>query len=94
MRKALFNLGQIAINRIVLNRMNDNPMFGQEVGVAFQRHASGDWGNLCEEDKQMNDEGLKGDGRLFSVYDTSQGKIWIITERDRSATTILFPNEY
>lgn len=94
MRKALFNLGQIAINKIVLNRMNDNPMFAQEVGVAFQRHASGDWGDLCEEDKQMNDEGLKGDGRLYSAYDTSQGKLLIITEWNPSTTTILFPNEY
>ena len=94
MRKALFNLGQTVATRGVWNQMMKSNEFCRELGKAIKRHASGDWGNLCEEDKQMNDEGLKGDERLFSAYDTSQGKIWIITERDRSATTILFPHEY
>lgn len=90
----MFNLGQIGTTRGVWNWMISDPKFCREVGDAIQRHASGDWGDLCEEDKQMNDLALFDNGRLLSAYDTNQGKIWIITEWDRSVTTILFPNEY
>lgn len=50
---------------------------------------------MCEEDKQMNDEAVRsGNNRILASYETSKGKIYIITEHDRSATTILFANEY
>lgn len=94
MTKRMFSLGQIGTTRGIWSWMISDSKFCREVGEAIQRHASCDWGDLCEEDKQMNDEGLKDNGRLFSAYDTSQGKIWIITEWYRSATTVLFPNEY
>ena len=52
-------------------------------------------GEMCEEDKQMNDEAIKnGNDRIFGEYETSQGKIYIITEYDWRHTTILFSNEY
>ena len=60
----------------------------------LERHASCDWGDMCPEDKQENDYSLTRHLRLFSAYETPQGKIWIITEADRSATTILLPDEY
>ncbi len=64
----------------------------------LNRHLKGDWGNLNKEDRQSNDLAVKaGDLRIFSAYETDiedVGKIWIITEADRSATTILRPGEY
>ncbi len=59
------------------------------------RHAQGDWGDVCKEDWESNDEALKSGQRLLSEYKLPDGKrIWIITEWDRSATTLLFPEDY
>lgn len=59
------------------------------------RHALGDWGDLGDEDRRANDEALRSDGRLFSAYLLAGGeKVWVITEWDRSATTLLLPSEY
>ena len=59
------------------------------------RHQSGDWGDLCSEDIKENELSLRQGFRLLSAYVLPTGvKIWIITERDRSATTVLLPEEY
>ena len=58
------------------------------------RHINGDWGDLCEEDKAENEFSVKNGYRILSSYTTPQGKLWIITEADRSATTFLLPEEY
>ena len=58
------------------------------------RHLSGDWGELCKEDKQENEFSLKNGFRILSAYMTPLGKLWIITEADRSVTTFLLPEEY
>jgi len=62
----------------------------------LQRHRHGDWGDLCNDDKRQNDAALKsGEDRLFSSYQVAPGlKLWIITEWDRSVTTLLLPDEY
>ena len=62
---------------------------------SLKRHTRCDWGELSEQDKASNNSALNGSGRLFSAY-IKEGldKIWIITEWDRSVTTILFPDEY
>ena len=60
----------------------------------FWRHLAGDWGDLSDEDKRENDLSLKQGFRILSAYDTPAGKLWIITEADRSATTFLLPDEY
>ena len=61
----------------------------------LMRHVSGDWGDVCEEDRKENEFALGEHLRLFSVYHLCDGtKIWIITEADRSVTTILLPDEY
>ena len=65
--------------------------------VSLNRHINGDWGNMCDEDKAANEEALADGLRLMSVYkrmDHPDDTIWIITEADRSATTILLPSEY
>lgn len=66
-----------------------------ELLQALRRHASGDWGDIDPEDRGANDRSLQDGSRLLSVYhakDTT--KFWIITEADRSSTTVLLPEEY
>ena len=58
------------------------------------RHLNQDWGDVCEEDKQSNNQALIHGGRLLSSYTLDDETIWIITEADRSTTTILLPSEY
>jgi hypothetical protein len=58
------------------------------------RHATGDWGDLCTFDRHQNEIALREEARVFSSYETSAGRVWIITEADRSITTILLPEEY
>lgn len=61
----------------------------------LHRHASGDWGDLSEEDRRLNDRALRTGERVLSVYRPfDRGTLWIITEADRSATTLLTPEEY
>ena len=59
------------------------------------RHQTGDWGDLSAADREANDRAVQDGGRILSAYFTSRGvKLWIITEADRSMTTILLPSEY
>ena len=68
---------------------------GDEIAIALDRHLKGDWGDVSDEDKRRNDASLKDGTRLFSAYHTKyKRKFWIITEADRSATTVLLPSEY
>jgi hypothetical protein len=81
--------------RGVFEKMQEYSHFAQFVNESLQRHIKGDWGNVCDEDKQENELSLKEGYRLLSAYEREGlSKIWIITEADRSATTILFPDEY
>lgn len=67
----------------------------EDVLIALKRHHAGDWGELCEEDIATNENALQLGGRLFSTYHNPKGvKFWIITEADRSATTVLLPEDY
>ena len=60
----------------------------------LRRHGAGDWGNLCAADKAQNNRALKEGTRLLSAYELAGSKVWIITEADRSYTTVLLPEEY
>ena len=95
----LFETGQIVTTRGVYDLMDLEPEFLDFVLHSFARHFYGDWGDLDPEDKESNDEALLSGDRLVSAYEYpdpehEDWKIWIITEWDRSATTILFPYEY
>ena len=69
--------------------------FGLFIAKSFARHCKGDWGDLCEEDKETNEQALKQGERLLSKYNYNEDvSIYIITEWDRNTTTILFPSEY
>ena len=87
---AKFPTGQLFITPNALQRL------GLEETTNFlARHAQGDWGDVNEGDRQANEDALKDGGRLFSVYRASDGrKFWIITEADRSVTTILLVEDY
>jgi hypothetical protein len=83
-------LGQTVATRNALDTLHP-----EDVLIAMSRHASGDWGDLCEEDRQANEDALQHGGRLFSVYhDREKTKFYIITECDRSYTTVLLPEDY
>ncbi len=58
------------------------------------RHLTGDWGDVDEFDKQQNDLAVKEGSRILSAYQTPAGKLWVLSEADRSATTMLLPDEY
>jgi hypothetical protein len=64
------------------------------VHEGLRRHAAGDWGDLCPEDVASNEQGLQHGNRLMSVYGTGERHFWIITEWDRSVTTVLMPEDY
>jgi hypothetical protein len=85
-----FPLGQTVITPNARDTLNP-----EDVRQSLLRHASGDWGDVDEHDRRENELSLTKRLRLFSVYhDQSKLKFWIITEADRSATTILLPEDY
>ena len=87
---AKFPLGQTVITPGARDTLNP-----EDVQAALRRHASGDWGDVGDADRRENELSLTQGFRLLSVYhDRSGTKFWIITEADRSATTILLPSEY
>lgn len=66
-----------------------------DVLSCIARHAKGDWGELCREDVEANDTALSRGGRILSAYrDRLNNRFWIITEWDRSVTTVLLPSDY
>lgn len=67
---------------------------GKDPLYYLSRHRSGDWGELDPHDRRENERSLKHGWRLFSSYPVGDEKVWIITEADRSYTTILLPSEY
>ncbi len=93
---AKFKLGRLVATRGVDTLMREDNKFREFVVASLNRYQICDWGDTCDEDKRSNDETLKDGNRLLAVYkDPRTGKtIWIITEWDRSVTTILFPEEY
>jgi len=87
---AKFQVGQIVITRGASCELSQDAVLGGLI-----RHMSGDWGELEEYDWKQNEAALEHGFRLFSQYLAHDGsKFWIITEHDRSVTTILLPNEY
>jgi hypothetical protein len=72
-------------------------LLSEEGGHPFDylaRHATGDWGELCAFDRCQNEIALRDGYRVLSSYKVPAGRVWIITEADRSVTTILLPEEY
>ena len=97
MPEQLFPMGRIVMTTNLQGKIQEaNPEhWEEELQQLITRHASGDWGDLGEEDKQENNRSLKHGFRIFSAYDTSSDiRVWVITEADRSCTTALLPDDY
>jgi hypothetical protein len=85
-----FPLGALVATPSALDVISSN-----DVADGLRRHASRDWGDLREEDRQANDRALIEGTRILSAYANDSGlKFWIITEWDRSVTTVLLPSDY
>jgi len=88
----LFQLGQLVATPGALEAIGAS---GDSLVGLLNRHVTGDWGDLDEHDKRENDLSLRHDLRILSAYVLSSGaRIWIITEADRSSTSVLLPEEY
>jgi hypothetical protein len=85
-----FPLGQLVATPNALEHITH-----EDIMAALQRHVAGDWGYVCAEDKQSNDRAVVEGTRILSVYHAANGtKFWLITEADRSVTTVLLPEDY
>ena len=94
---AKFKLGQLLMTNGIGAEMKKNPAFEKFVKNAFERYKNCDWGDMSAEDQALNNKAVEdGKDRIFAAYTDKKSikKIWIITEQDRSATTVLFPFEY
>ena len=89
------NIMKFSLGQVVTTLGISELLTPQEISMLLDRHVMGDWGDMSKSDKNLNDQALAmGLGRLFSSYITPKGKVWIITEADRSITTVLLPSEY
>jgi hypothetical protein len=87
---AKFRLGKIAVSQNALAHLTQD-----DILLGIQRHQAGDWGDVSEHDRRENELSLKEGFRLWSVYHAANGtKFWLITEADRSITTVLLPEDY
>jgi hypothetical protein len=91
-KQPLFELGQVVATPGALAVLQKA---GQGPAEFLSRHVIGDWGDLSEEDRNENQFSLERGFRLLSSYRTTAGvKVWIVTEGDRTVTTLLLPEEY
>jgi len=94
-KKARFEVGKILFTYGVNARVSGDESFARFVLHCLRRHATGDWGDLGEQDKRENEYSLGKYLRIFSSYNhQNDERVWIITEADRRSTTVLFPSEY
>lgn len=84
-----FPLGEIYVTANAYHTLDP-----RDVHAALARHATGDWGDLPAEDAELNAYSLEHGGRLFSAYGEKGKRFWVITECDRSVTTVLMPEDY
>ena len=93
-----FPIGRLVATQGVATLMQEEPEFERFAKDAFRRYLNADWDDMCKIDKQQNDDALvHNDSRIFASYENAAHpgwKLWIITEYDHSATTLLFPSEY
>ena len=92
MSEPRFPLGRTVATPGALDALKTNDQTPLEF---LLRHATGDWGDLDADDKERNEEAIQEDSRIFSAYTLSDDtRIYVITEADRSVTTVLLPEEY
>ena len=98
MRKVRFELGRLCATRGVAHDMERDAVFARFVADSLARYRCGDWGNVSAADRKANDRAVEcGGERILAAYryPGHRGwKIWVLTEADRSVTTVLYPEEY
>jgi hypothetical protein len=82
------------LGKIVMTANAYRQLAAVAVVKALHRHAAGDWGEVCDDDRKENELSLKEGFRLLSVHGAGEQRFWIITEADRSVTTVLMPQDY
>lgn len=98
---SLFETGPVLMTPGIRELMYSDQSAADTVQRCLDRHRDGDWGEFCDDDRQLNQDSLDEEKEkgftyenLFSSYETDFGKIYVITECDRSMTTILLADEY
>jgi hypothetical protein len=91
---ALFPLGRLVATPGALALLRRSAVGEDHLPTLLERHQSGDWGEVPEEDARENEFSIRHGFRVLSSYRVAGERLWIITERDRSATTVLLPEEY
>jgi hypothetical protein len=93
-----FKLGRVVITPLAIDALQESEQSPEHF---LELHASGSWGDLCAEDRRLNDDAIAHEddpdrrSRVFSSYRTAAGtKLYVVTEHDRSLTTLLLPEEY
>ena len=95
-----FDLGTVVCTMGIQSLIDSDSGYSMLISDCLRMHNECNWGNLCDEDKKMNDEAVRAEengeptDRLMSSYNVNGTDIWIITEWDRSVTTVLLPSEY
>lgn len=90
-----FELGRTVVTKGVSQRMEEHPDFRLFVNDSLERYSKCDWGDTCSDDKETAEYAVEHGERILAVYEHDKfPAIWIITEWDRSVTTVLFPEEY
>ena len=90
----LFKLGDIVYTAGVNSMLEQGKINTPDIFNMLRRHSRGDWGNIHEEDIGLNEEAIKHGNQILSVYHIADKIFWVVTEHDRSRTTILLPTEY
>ena len=92
---ALKSNKRLALGRLIITRGIFEYVPEGDFWAAVTRHTNGDWGEVCDSDWELNDAALTNNARVLSIYTADNGvRFWIITEWDRSSTTVLLPLEY
>jgi len=87
-----FRLGQLVATPAALEALSES---GKTPAEFLTRHQHGDWGELDDEDKRLNEEAIHNSSRILSAYTLNSGKrLWVVSEADRSSTCLLLPEEY
>ena len=90
------NMAMYMTRQIAMDASKDTKFHG-ELFQSMLKYISKDWGELCDEDKAMNENAIANGGRILAAYQTSKGKVYIITDDTKAVpqtTTVLYANEY
>ena len=91
----LFDLGFLTMSPGITDALEEHPELHEEIVNCLRRHQTGDYSEMSADDRRANLNAIEsGQERILSAYQTTAGKIWIITEWDKSLTNIIFPREY